>query len=457
MSRGLAARTLAHAILERVEATDAFADVLLAERLGTHTGDERDAALVTRLVYGTLAWQARLDHHLSASLRTPLRKLDPAVRAALRLGAFQLLLLDRIPPFAAIDTSVEITRRAGARRATGLVNAVLRRVAAAGLHGVPLPDAMADPIGRLAVEWSHPRWLVERWHREFGPVDLPALLAANNEAAPTTLRTNPRRTRPTDLAHLLRSDDFEVAPGRWAQQALAIDGGAARLRGHRTFREGLFSFQGEASQLVDALLGSASVMTVLDACAAPGGKSLAIAERWPDARVVALDPQPKGLRSLTADAARLGVSVTPVVADARRPPLSGRFDAVLVDAPCSGLGTLRRHPELRWRREAADLDRLARLQGAILDGVAAHVAPGGVLVFAVCTLSAAENEEQVHGFLKHHDGFDVEHAATVLPPNVHVLVTAEGFLRTLPHRHGLDGFFAARLRRRRLDSGTGLR
>jgi 16S rRNA (cytosine967-C5)-methyltransferase len=431
------ARVVAHDVLVRVETTAAFADVLLAARLADAARSAADQALATRLVYGTLAWQARLDHELAALVTTRLDRLEAPVRAALRLGLYQLRFLDRVPAYAAVDASV----RLAGRRAAGFVNAVLRR---ATREPVPLPDAAADPLARLAVEWSHPRWLVERWAREIGAAELPALLAADNERATTTVRANRRRAPRDTVVAELAAAGIPACAARFAPDAIAIERGAARLRAAPAWGDGRLAFQGEASQLVTLLLGDMRDARVLDACAAPGGKATYAAELG--ARlVVALDAHIGGAARIAADAMRLGADVIRVaVADARRPPLrDAAFDAVLVDAPCSGLGTLRRHPELRWRRRPEDVPRLAALQREILTGVARLVRPGGVLVYAVCTLTRDENEDVVRGFLATHPGFEIEDPRGLVPG---ALVGADGFLRTLPHRHGLDGFFAARLR-----------
>ena len=434
---------MAHEVLVRVETTDAFADVLLGHRLaGTRLG-AADRALVTRIVYGTLAWQGRLDHHLRGLVRTPLADLDPDVRAALRLGLYQLLFLDRVPAYAAVDASVSLAR-SGGRGAAGLVNAVLRRAAAAGATGLPLPD-FADTIERLAVEWSHPRWLVERWTAEIGPEELPALLSANNVRGASAVRANTLRVTRDDLLAELSRAGVNAVPSRWSRDGAIVRRGAAGLRDLSAWRDGRLAFQGETSQLVTDLLGLRPGDRVLDACAAPGGKAMhAAAVLEGRGSVVALDSRPGGARRIVLEAARLGAgSVRAVVGDARRPPFGGRFDAVLVDAPCSGLGTLGRHPELRWRRRPEDIPRLAALQREILGGVAPVVRPGGMLVYAVCTLTCEENEGVLEWFRRAHPGFALEHAGTLLPPE---LVTSAGTLRTLPHRHGLDGFFAARFR-----------
>jgi 16S rRNA (cytosine967-C5)-methyltransferase len=430
------ARTVAHDVLVRVDTTNAFADVLLAHRLASARLPATERALATELVYGTLTWQARLDHHLASLVHQPVPSLEVPVRAALRLGLFQLLFLDRIPAYAAVDTSV----RLAGRRASGLVNAVLRRAARAGRTGFTLPDA-ADPAERLAVEWSHPRWLVERWTAELGAIDAARLLEANDRAPQVALRVNRRRTTPEALAAELGAAGIETAPARFAPDALVVREGAGRLRDLRAYRHGELSFQGEASQLVVALVDPAPNSHVLDACAAPGGKTTAIAERLgPDARVTALDPNRTGLDRLRREAQRLALSPIEVVTgDARRPPFRRRFDAVLVDAPCSGLGTLRRHPELKWRRHPDDIPRLAMLQREILAGIAPLVRPGGLLVYAVCTRTADETTAIVDWLLTTHQQFAVERLD--IPG-----VDADGFLRTAPHTHALDGFFAVRFR-----------
>jgi 16S rRNA (cytosine967-C5)-methyltransferase len=438
------ARALAHDVLVRVESTAAWADVLLGRRLaGTRLGPA-DRALVTRLVYGTLAWQGRLDHHLRGLVSAPWETLDPPVRAALRLGLYQLLFLDRVPAYAAVDASVSLARAAG-RGAAGLVNAVLRRAATAGTAGLPLPDAAADPVGRLAVEWSHPRWLVERWAAELGLDELPALLAANNVHGATAVRANRLQTTRDALLAELSAAGVDAAPSRWTADGVVIGRSSARLRELPAWREGRFAFQGEASQLVTALLGLTPGDRVLDACAAPGGKATHAAGLvGADGLVVAVDRRTAGARRIAAEAARLGATAVHVlVGDARRVPSAARFDAVLVDAPCSGLGTLRRHPELRWRRRPEDVPRLAALQREILGGVAPLVRGGGVLAYAVCTLAREETDDVIEWFRRAHPGFRLEDAATRIPAEV---VTPAGTMRTLPHRHGLDGFFAARLR-----------
>jgi 16S rRNA (cytosine967-C5)-methyltransferase len=434
------ARAVAHDVLLRVATTDAFADVLLAHRLDRIPSTDR--ALATELVYGTLAWQGRLDHHLARLVSGSAQRLEPLVRIALRMGLYQLHFLDRVPAYAAVDGSVRLARRSG-RGAAGLVNAVLRRAAREGRDAVVLPDGSADPIGRLAIEWSHPPWLVERLADEIGLERLPALLAAHNRRGPVAVRVHPPGGRAA-LAVGLAGCGVQAVPSRWTPDALVVPRGAGRVRDTEEFRAGRCAFQGEASQLVTRLLDLAPGAAILDACAAPGGKATYAAALG--ARVTAIDPHPAGMRRIASEAARLGITaIHGAVADARRPPLRGPFDAALVDAPCSGLGTLRRHPEVRWRRRPDDLARLASLQGALLSGVAPLVRAGGVLLYAVCSPMRMETDDVVARFLADHPRFTPDPLGASAPPD---LVTPGGALRTWPDRHDLDEFFAVRLRAR---------
>lgn len=447
MAAGTEARRLAWQVLSAVE-RGAFADAALGAALRSTRLAPRDRALAVRLVYGVLAWQALLDHVIAQCGRDP-QRLDPPLRILLRLGIFQLLRLDRVPEFAAVDTTVELSKEFKGGGASGLVNAVLRRFLREG-KPVVLPDRGTDPAGHLALAYSHPRWMVELWLAEIGPVETEALLAANNTAAPTAVRVNRARAEPAAVIEALARARVVARPTSYAADALGIElvGDPAALPGHR---DGWFTVQGEASQLVGALVGAAPGDRVLDACAAPGGKSTFIAERLQGrGMVVAVDRNAAGLRHLHAEASRLGLSTLAALrADAVAPPLRPQalFDAVLVDAPCSGLGTLRQHPDIKWRRQPASVGELARLQAALLAAGAGHVRPGGALVYATCTISRAENDDVVARFLAGHAEFVGDDPTPLLPPAARGLIDAGGALRTAPHRDGLDGFYAVRLKR----------
>jgi len=452
--RGLAPRELALRVLERVERDRAWADAVLGHEMERANLGVRERALAAALVYGCLAWRGYLDWQIDALCRGRSTRLKPAVRQVLRLGLFQLLFLDRIPDYAAVSTTVEL---AGKRIpwARGLVNALLRRAVREGPRA-EIPVAHGDPASHLSVRYSHPKWLVSLWLAESrslglsGTEELASLLAANNRPAPTVLRV-PVGEREGWIAKLCGAG-VGARGGRYSPQAVVLEGRLDLPFIKRVCGEGIV-IQAEASQLVAYALAPARASSILDACAGPGGKATHIAElAAKNGRVVALDARKGAGRRVAELASRLGTSnLHTVIGDARRAAelfARSSFDRVLVDAPCSGLGTLRTHPELRWRRTPEAIAGLARLQRDILDGVANVVRPDGILLYATCTLVRAENEDVVRAFLETHPEFRLEDPRADLPEPARLLVGADGVFRTFPHRHDLEGFFAVRLRRR---------
>lgn len=426
----------------------AFADAALGDALRAVRLAPRDRALATRLVYGTLAWQGQLDRAIVQGDRDP-AKLDVAVRALLRLALFQLVHLERVPDFAAVNTAVELSKEIKRGAVSGLVNALLRRFLRDGKR-TESPPREADVAAYLAAAWSHPPWLVSRWLNELGGDETAALLEANNGAAPTVVRVNRRRADADKVMAALSGRGVGVRRGSYAPDAIIIEAGDDPMVLPR-YRDGWFALQGEASQLIVTMLDPLPGMRVLDVCAAPGGKAAAAAERvGTGGRVVALDRNGAGLRLARRSAARLGLDNLFVVrADSCQAPLAAAWCAerVLVDAPCSGLGTLRQHPEIRWRRSAEDIEHLSALQRELLQQGASRVALGGLLVYSTCTISTAENDAVVADFLAANANFSVDDPRPSLSPAAQQLVGADHCLRTFPHRHGLDGFFAVRLKR----------
>lgn len=440
-------RELALQILHDAESRGAYADRLLETRLRANALEPRDAALVTTLVQGTLRHRALLDHHLDAFLggrKDGFEGLPLWIRTALRLGAYQMLVLTRIPVSAAVAESVELAKRYGHPGTAGLVNAVLRRLAAG--ERAPLPDRDADPIAYLAVATSHPRWLVERWVSRMGAEEAERLLRADNEEPGVTVRANAHRMKPAALAQALRAEGHGSAPAPGGGAVLVVEGGYVPSRSP-LFRQGFLWLQDEAEAVVPRLLGAKPGDRVLDLCAAPGGKTAALAEDVaPGGFVLALERNAGRARSLREnlfERLRLpGIHV--VCGDGVKPPFTRSFDAVLVDAPCSGLGVLRRRADARWRKQETIVGEMAALQKALLGSAAARVRAGGTLVYSVCSFEPEETDAIVKEFLDTHRDFVQEDARPLVPP---AFRGRDAALRAFPHTHGTDGVFAVRFRR----------
>jgi 16S rRNA (cytosine967-C5)-methyltransferase len=449
-------RRMAYEILRRVNRDAAHASDLLYARLGPRIS-RADAALATELTLGVLRWQRLLDVLLERHLRHPARRLDLEVHLALLLGLYQLRFLERVPPHAAVSESVELVKHARKRSAAALVNAVLRRAASEARTPV---DKLASlfPLGlsateRNAVLFSHPTWLVERWALRFGEEYARALLEADNHP-PRLCCAVLAPNDPSAVAESLHAEGLEVGAGRWLHSALTLSGGNPNAT--QAFRLGRVLLQDEASQMVAHLLDVRPGQRVLDLCAAPGGKTTLLARAAaPDGEVIAADLHAQRLRSMRQQLVRTETKNVHLVAlDATRSlPFARPFDRILVDAPCSGTGTLARNPEIRWRLEPADLATSRHRQAAMLAGALALLAPGGRLVYSTCSLEPEENEDVVEEVLRQHAGV---HTVTVCPALAAQLrreVAAtnlfdrQGFFRTFPPESATDGFFAVVLER----------
>ena len=442
--RRVGARELALQILVLAESRRAYSDRLLETRLRGSELSEVDASLVTALVQGSLRHRAFLDHHLAAFARG-FEGLPPPIRATLRIGAFQILTLTRIPESAAVDESVELAKRYGHPGTAGLVNAVLRRLARG--DRAPLPDPSRDPAEYLAIRTSHPRWLIDRWLRRYGEEEASRLLDADNAEIRISVRPNLHRIDANEFLAALRAEGHEAVPGRNGGPVWLLPHGFVASRS-RLFREGLLSLQDEAEAAVVPILDPKPGDLVLDLCAAPGGKASHIAERVaPAGTVIALERHPSRARALRENVThRLRLPrVFVVCADGRCPPVRGEFDRVLVDAPCSGLGVLRRRADARWRKDESSIEAGAALQRELIESGGARTRVGGVMVYSVCSLEPEETDEIVEPFLRSHPEFTREDARPYLPAG---FVGDEPVLRAFPHRHGTDGVYAVRLRRR---------
>ena len=442
----LDARYGAFDILQRVE-QGGYADRLLDHYLQRHPAmDVRERGLLTELVYGILRLRGRLDFALAPFSRQKLQRLEPGALRLLRLGAYQLLELDRIPAHAAVHATVELAHQVGLGRVAGLVNGTLRTLERERASiDWPSPDNLSAYLQHAC---SLPSWLAKELLRQFPNTDSRALAEALTMAAPLTLRTNTLKTDREALLAALAEAGHSARACRYAPEGIIVEKRAAQpLPGDH---EGWYQVQDEASMLIAHLLDAQPGETVLDTCAAPGGKTTHIAAlTGSQARILALDKHPQRVELINQGADRIGCQGI----EARcwdlteRPDFleSESFDRILVDAPCSGLGVLRRNPESRWSRRPADILTLAELQSTILSQVAPLLRPGGHLLYSVCTFTAAETDAVVKSFLASHPGFVQEDFRALLPAGWLELTTDSGCVRTLPHRHdGMDAFFAAR-------------
>ncbi len=415
--------------------------------------DERDRALATDLVTGTLRWQRQIDHLIAHFAKRPPTKLDFEVLQILRLGIYQLLHLDRVPAAAAVNDAVAMTRRARKTSAAGLVNAVLRSISR-NSHQLPLPARPpdGDALAYLEVSLSHPGWLARRWLDRYGFDAAEAWENFNNAPAPLMLRVNRLKGDSETVVKALAEHGVDVEPARYAPDGLVVKSGnplRTPLAG-----TGQFFLQDEASQLV-ALLGAPEPgMRVLDTCASPGGKTTAMASMAGDrAEIVATDVRSARVallrETVNASGAR-NIQVQQADLEAGL-PFSSEFDIVFVDAPCSGLGTVRRDPEIRWRRTEADLAPLAHAQLTMIGHAAEAVRPGGRLIYSTCSSEPEENDAVVSAFLEAGAGFRAVNLTIESPAQfsaaLQPVLDDTGVLRTLPHKHGLEAFYGAVLRR----------
>jgi 16S rRNA (cytosine967-C5)-methyltransferase len=414
---------------------------------------KKDRGFFQALVYGVLRWRGRLDWIIDYFSKTRLNKIDPKVLNILRLGLFQIIYLDRIPVSAAVNTSVEMTKTAAAPWVVPYVNGLLRN-AAVKYRNVPFPDVDKAPETALATQKSFPNWLVKRWLDRYGLKETGRLCDAINTIPPITVRCNTLKTSREKLVKALEGFAEKIEITNYAPDGVFFFNPKISIPKIEAFKKGLFQVQDEAAQLVSLVLNPRPGETVLDACAGLGGKTGHIAQIMKNSgKLVAMDKDENKLLRLESEMHRLGVSIVTTCIHDLSNPLNredlGKFDRILLDAPCSGLGVLRRNPDTKWRASQQNLADCQKRQSLFLDNLEHLVKPSGVLVYAVCSMEPEENESVIKSFLNKHAQFGIEKSPEGLSFEAYSLVNGNGYLKTFPHLNTMDGFFSVCMRRKK--------
>jgi 16S rRNA (cytosine967-C5)-methyltransferase len=449
-------RYLAQLVLDRIEQDNAYANLVLPKILNESGPDleRREKALATELVYGTLRHLLKIDYILGRLLSRPFATLKTPVKSVLRLALYQLLFLPDIPARAVCHSAVEQIKHSQYSGLAPLVNGVLRSYLR-NQNGIKFPDPVSKPAENLSLEHSHPLWLVKRWLAGFGPEVAGRILQAGNEPPPLTWRVNRRLTNAVEVMAELAQQEVQSRPGLFLEEAILVENLGESVEKLPLFQSGRIFIQDESAMLVAHLVDPKPGEFIVDLCAAPGGKSTHLAELMNDqGEIISVDNHPHKINLIGDNAERLNLTIIkPVLGDARSFSLTeGRLaDAVLVDAPCSGTGVLRRRVDARYRRRPEDIRELAAIQQAILDQAAAAVKPGGRLVYSTCTLEPEENQEQIQSFLERHPEFELTDFRAFLPEKIiqYAYAPDSKWLTILPIPGGGDGFFMGRLIKRR--------
>jgi 16S rRNA (cytosine967-C5)-methyltransferase len=435
-------------ILNEVEGAGRHPDTLLDHSFNRYRHlTPFDRAFITELTYGTLRWRGRLDWGIRQFSKIPFDKIEPGILNILRIGLYQILFLTRTPSSAAVNESAELAKGIRGKGGAGFVNAVLRSILRKGGEA-SFSKVVEDPLLFLSVTESHPPWLVKRWVDEFGLKEATEICKFNNQISNLTLRTNTLKTSRTILVEKLEDRGLKAVPCPFSEEGFFLDT-PPPISEIPFLKKGLFIIQDEASQLVTSIMDPMPGERILDACAAPGGKTTHMAQRMRnEGEVYALDLNQAKLKWIEEMCQRLGIRIVKTIkGDATKPlpvPEGVRFDRILADVPCSGFGTLRKNPDLKWRRGEEDVRRLSFLQSSILGNLSGYVKEGGILVYSTCTVFHEENENVVEKFLERHPAFQLDRMEEVLPGKLQSFIQ-NGFFKTFPQRNGMDGFFAARM------------
>jgi 16S rRNA (cytosine967-C5)-methyltransferase len=448
MNKIVNAREAAMTIVNKVLRENAYSNLALKQVLEKSTLSRVDKALVTELVNGTLKNLIKIDYIAGQFMKV--KKLDKHIEDIIRIGIYQILYLDRVPDSAVCNEGANLARKYGNEGAVKFVNGVLRNIIRSK-DKLVFPDKGKQPVDYLSVTYSHPEWIVRKWLEDYGFEFTEELLSANNQIPPFTIRVNRLKCGKEELIKQLEQEEIEYSSGLYNEEALNIRG-TSSIEEKESFQKGLFQIQDESSMLVGRVLDPKPGELIIDVCSAPGGKSTHAAELMQNrGEILARDIHEHKLALIRQSCKRLGIDIVRTeLFDAREPDpgLSGKADRVLVDAPCSGLGVLRRRADLKWKKNHDNFEALSKLQLQILSKAAEYVKQKGILVYSTCTVNKSENLKVVESFMKSREDFELEDISPLLPENLAVETKSKGYAEIYPNIHHIDGFFIARLRRR---------
>ncbi|HED05633.1 MAG TPA: 16S rRNA (cytosine(967)-C(5))-methyltransferase RsmB [Ignavibacteria bacterium] len=434
-------RGLAVKILNRVERTDAYLERLLDNEMRNSELNGHDKALLYEIVHGVIRWMGRLDWVLNGFYKGQFSKAIPNLKNGLRVALYQILFLDRVPDYAAVDEAVEFVKKLQGQKPANLTNAILRNIVRSK-NAIRFPDSEEDLIGYLSAYYSHPSWMIKRYLERFGRTETEKLLAANNDKPYLTLKVNALKTNPDEFKNLLHSVNLRFKQGKYLPEFFQLQN-LTNITAWEYYGKGYFNIQDESAGLACRLLNVASGMRVLDLCAAPGGKSACLAGLMHNqGEIVALDRYESRLKILRKNMERLGITSVKTIEINAIDYLDSEFDRVLADVPCSGSGTLSKKPDIKWKKDLFDIRKMNELQYNLLLKAGSLVKLNGYVVYSTCSIEPEENIEIVKKFLNEYPDFKFVSASGDFPDE---LLDKDGCIQTLPHIHQTDGAFAAKL------------
>ncbi len=434
-------------LLLEIERDKSYAQLALKNELREVQGP--DKGFMTEVVYGTLKYQIQLDYIIDSFSKTPVRKMKPLMRQLLRMSVYQLIYLDKVPASAVINEAVKIAKKRKFVNLSGFVNGVLRTIDRER-NNIKYPSKTKEPLRYFSVMYSLPEWIIETWFKEYDTEKVEAICKALNERAQVCIRVNTLKATKEEVIKCLEAEGVTVLPGEFLEEAMYLKN-VDNIQNMSSFKNGLWTVQDESAMLVGKVINSQSGERILDLCSAPGGKSIHMAELMKnEGEIISCDIHPHKLELITKNAERMGVTIIkPTLQDGTvcNEAFIGSFDRVLVDAPCSGLGIMKRKPDIRYNKEVADLEDIAQIQRAILTQAVKYLKPDGILVYSTCTISKEENEEMV-AFMLRELGLELMPIVDTIPKLLQKEVQQESMIQILPHIAGTDGFFIAGLRKR---------